>query len=108
MRVGDLLVVRQGGGVEGLGAARAHGEGVGLLLGGKCSSVRLVHVQTERTREAVGHHKGKVLDTFQLTGQFMTDLQSYGVVTLLQLQRVLQGTRISLLSPRSNLLSSQQ
>ena len=90
MRVGDLLVVGQGNGVEGLGAAWTHGEGGGLLLGGERGPVRLVDVQAERARQAVGDHEGEVLDALQLAGLLVAHLQSDGVVALLQLQGVLQ------------------
>ena len=107
----DSLVVWQGRDVERLSGTRAQGDRVGLLLGHEGGSMRLVHIQTEGGGQTVRHHERQVLQSLQLTGLLVANLQSHGVVPFLQLQGILWGQpdrreriQLSLLSAHKELI----
>ena len=85
----DSLVIWQGRDVERLSGTRAQGERVGLLLCHESGSMRLVHIQSEGGGQTVRHHKRQVLQSLELTGLLVANLQAYGVVPLFQLQGIL-------------------
>lgn len=94
----DSLVIWQGCDVEGLCGARAQGERVCLLLGHEGSTVCVIHIQTERGGQTVGHNERQVFKALQLTGLLMADLQAHSVVSLFQLQRILNRKRTEVLA----------
>lgn len=55
--------------------------------------MRVVHIQAERGGQAVGDDERQVFQALQLAGMLVANLQPHGVVSLFQLQRVLQSDR---------------